>query len=116
MPGDLVLLEAGDKVPADVKTPVEESLADLKAAIAEGSEAGADEIKAKVQDLNTKSQAMGQAVYASEQASANAAGAAGQDGSPSGDAESGASGASDASDDDVVDAEVVDDDEVKDAK
>src|SRR4051794_8437727 len=108
------LKESGDKVPADVKTPVEESLADLKASIAEGSEASADDIKAKVEDLNTKSQAMGQAVYASEQASANAAGSAGaQDGSPSAD---GASGSAGAADDDVVDAEVVDDDEVKDAK
>jgi molecular chaperone DnaK len=106
------LKESGDKVPADVKTPVEESLADLKAAIAEGSEASADDIKAKVEDLNTKSQAMGQAVYASEQASANAAGSAGaQDGSPAGES----AGASHA-DEDVVDAEVVDDDEAKDAK
>ncbi|MFC7597297.1 molecular chaperone DnaK [Terrabacter sp. GCM10028922] len=114
------LKESGDKVPADVKTPVEESLADLKAAIAEGSEAGADDIKAKVEDLNTKSQAMGQAVYASEQANANAAGSAGaQDGSPHAGESAGTSGTSSASgaaDDDVVDAEVVDDDEVKDAK
>src|SRR3954451_3110233 len=108
------LKESGDKVPADVKTPVEESLADLKATIAEGSEASADDIKAKVEDLNTKSQAMGQAVYATEQASANAASSTGaQDGSPAGD---GASGPTGAADDDVVDAEVVDDDEVKDAK
>lgn len=111
------LKESGDKVPADVKTPVEESLADLKAAIAEGSEASADDIKAKVEDLNTKSQAMGQAVYASEQANANAAGSAGaQDGSPHAGESTGTSGTSGAADDDVVDAEVVDDDEVKDAK
>jgi len=55
---------------------------------------------------------MGQAVYASEQASASAAGSAGaQDGSPAGES----AGASHA-DEDVVDAEVVDDDEAKDAK
>src|SRR4051795_2678193 len=111
------LAESGDKVPADVKTPVEESLADLKAAIAEGSEASADDIKAKVEDLNTKSQAMGQAVYATEQASANAASSTGaQDGSPAGDGASGPTGSTGAADDDVVDAEVVDDDEVKDSK
>src|SRR5690348_14006811 len=73
------LKESGDKIPADVKTPVEESLADLKAAIAEGSEATAEDVKAKIEDLNTKSQAMGQAVYASEQASAASAGAPGAD-------------------------------------
>ena len=71
-------------------------------------------IKAKVEDLNTKSQAMGHAVYASEQANANAAGSAGaQDGSPHAGESAGTSGAAD---DDVVDAEVVDDEEVKDAK
>jgi molecular chaperone DnaK len=107
------LKESGDKIPADVKTPVEESLADLKAAIAEGSEASADDIKAKVEDLNTKSQAMGQAVYASEQAGAGAAGSAdAQDGSHAG----ASAGASAGADDDVVDAEVVDDDEAKEAK
>jgi molecular chaperone DnaK len=107
------LKESGDKIPADVKTPVEESLADLKAAIAEGSEASADDIKAKVEDLNTKSQAMGPAVYASEQAGAGAAGSAdAQDGSHAG----ASAGASAGADDDVVDAEVVDDDEAKEAK
>ena len=109
------LKESGDKIPADVKTPVEESLADLKAAIAEGSEATAEDIKAKIEDLNTKSQAMGQAVYASEQANAASAGAAGADGAGSDGAHTGSADAG-ASDDDVVDAEVVDEDEAKDAK
>ncbi|MDC5697581.1 molecular chaperone DnaK [Intrasporangium calvum] len=107
------LKESGDKVPADVKTPVEESLADLKASIAEGSEASSEDIKAKIEDLNTKSQAMGQAVYAAESASAGAAGSAGADGQAPGDA--GASAGAGA-DDDVVDAEVIDDEDVKDAK
>ncbi len=113
------LKESGDKIPADVRTPVEESLSDLKAAIAKDSEATVEDIKAKIEDLNTKSQAMGQAMYAAEQSSASTAGSAGsagfadsagaQDGSPAG-----ASGAG--SDEDVVDAEVVDEDEAKDAK
>ncbi len=60
------LKESGEKVPADVKKPVEESLADLKAAVAEGSEASVEDIKAKIETLNTTSQAMGQAVYAAE--------------------------------------------------
>ncbi len=114
------LKESGDKVPADAKTPVEESLADLKASIADGSEASIDDIKAKIEDLGTKSQAMGQAVYAAESASAGAAGSASGDGASAG---AGAHGAgahgSQGSDDDVVDAEVIDDDaaeDVKDAK
>jgi molecular chaperone DnaK len=109
------LKESGDKIPADVKTPVEESLADLKAAIAEGSEATVEDIKAKIEDLNTKSQAMGQAVYASEQASAASAGAAGSDGTGPTGGQSGPTG-SGAADDDVVDAEVVDEDEAREAK
>ncbi len=90
-----------------LKTPVDESLADLKTALAEGSEATADELKAKIEDLNTKSQAMGQALYAAEQASGAADGASAPDASADGATASGDA----ASDDDVVDAEVVDDDE-----
>ncbi|MDV3219818.1 molecular chaperone DnaK [Intrasporangium sp.] len=109
------LKESGEKVPADVKTPVEEALADLKAAIAEGSEASVDDIEAKIDALNEKSQAMGQAVYAAESASAASAGSAGADGDSAGPGAS----ASGAPEDDVVDAEVIDDDtaeDVKDAK
>ncbi|GAB3079069.1 molecular chaperone DnaK [Intrasporangium mesophilum] len=111
------LKESGDKIPADVRTPVEESLADLRSAIAKDSEATVEDIKAKIEDLNTKSQAMGQALYAAEQASASAAGSTSstgstgaQDGSPTGASAGGAA------DEDVVDAEVVDEDEAKDAK
>ena len=109
------LKESGDKVPADAKTPVEEALADLKSAVAEGSEASVDDIKAKIETLNEKSQAMGQAVYAAESASAAAAGSAGADGEAPHAGGSAGAGA----DDDVVDAEVIDDDtaeDVKDAK
>jgi molecular chaperone DnaK len=107
------LKESGDKVPADAKTPVEEALADLKSAIAEGSEASAEDIRAKVDALNEKSQAMGQAVYAADQASA-ASGAGASAGSSDGATGGGtAGGASDqaGADEDVVDAEVVDDDQ-----
>ncbi|HKX69076.1 MAG TPA: molecular chaperone DnaK [Intrasporangium sp.] len=108
------LKESGEKVPADVKTPVEEALADLKGAVAEASEASVEDIKAKIEALNTTSQAMGQAVYAAESASAAAAGSAGA-GSDGSSAGQGAS-ASDGTEDDVVDAEVIDDEDVKDAK
>ena len=110
------LKESGDKIPADVKTPVEEALADLKSAIAEGSEASVADIKAKIEDLNTKSQAMGQALYAAEQASASAAGADSAGSAGSAGTESADAGTAGAGDEDVVDAEVVDDDEAKDPK
>jgi molecular chaperone DnaK len=82
------LEESGDKVPADAKANVDEPLAELKAAIAgENIEA----IKAAVEKVATASQALGAALYANTQ---------GEDG------EATAEG-----DDDVVDAEIVDENE-----
>ncbi|RSM67589.1 molecular chaperone DnaK [Kibdelosporangium aridum] len=89
-----------DKVPADAKDKV-------NAAIAEANEAlkGEDtaKIKAAVEKLSQESQAMGAAMYAS----ANAAG--GGEGAQAG----GAGGAGTPPKDDVVDAEIVDEDEKK---
>ncbi len=111
------LKESGEKVPGDVKKPVEEALADLKGAVAEGSEASVEDIKAKIETLNTTSQAMGQAVYAAESASAASSGSAGaEDASAGAGASADGSGGQGGSDDDVVDAEVIDDEDVKDAK
>ncbi|WP_034719156.1 molecular chaperone DnaK [Intrasporangium chromatireducens] len=102
------LKESGDKVPDDAKKPVEEALADLKSAIADGSEASPEDIQSKVDALNEKSQAMGQAVYAAEQASA----ASGPDASAgSSDSQAGGAGSEAGGDEDVVDAEVIDDDQ-----
>ncbi len=82
------LEESGDKVPADAKANVDEPLAELKTAIAgENIEA----IKAAVEKVATASQALGAALYANTQ---NEAG----DAAPAGD-------------DDVVDAEIVDENE-----
>jgi len=82
------LEESGDKVPADAKANVDEPLAELKAAIAgENIEA----IKAAVEKVATASQALGAALYANTQAEGGAASAEG--------------------DDDVVDAEIVDENE-----
>ncbi|MBP2322007.1 molecular chaperone DnaK [Kibdelosporangium banguiense] len=87
-----------DKVPADAKEKV-------NAAILEANEAlkGEDtaKIKAAVEKLSQESQAMGAAMYAS----ANAAGGAGEGAS--------AGGAGTPPKDDVVDAEIVDEDEKK---
>ncbi|GAB3622348.1 molecular chaperone DnaK [Mariniluteicoccus endophyticus] len=93
-----LLSENGDKIGDDVKAPVEESLKSLKEAV-EGDDT--DKIKSAMEDLNTKSAAMGQAMYA-------AAAAQQQASSESAEGES-ASSESTSSEDDVVDAEIVDD-------
>jgi molecular chaperone DnaK len=82
------LEESGDKVPADAKANVDEPLAELKAAIA-GEDIAA--IKAAVEKVATASQALGAAMYANSQDDASESEAAG--------------------DDDVVDAEIVDENE-----
>src|ERR687890_611964 len=67
-----------DKVPADTRTEVEQSIADLRKALSEN--ASSDELKAKTEALATSSQKIGQAMYAAEQAAgagAEGAGAAG---------------------------------------
>ncbi len=97
-----LLSENGDKIGDDVKQPVEESLTELKTAL-EGDDI--DAVKAAVDKVNTTSAAVGQAMYAAAQA-ASASEAAGADGETTGGADSSAG-----SDDDVVDAEIVDDDQ-----
>ncbi|WP_367134121.1 molecular chaperone DnaK [Saccharothrix sp. HUAS TT1] len=93
-----VLKENEDKIPAEVKEKV-------GAAIAETTEAlkGEDiaQIRTAVEKLATESQAIGQSLYANAP-TADAAGAPG--GAPTGDAPKA---------DDVVDAEIVDEDEKK---
>jgi molecular chaperone DnaK len=86
-----------DKVPAEPKAEVEKAIAELRQALS--SEASADELKAKTEALATASQQIGQAMYAAE----SEAGAA---------ADPGGAGSTDPtdSDEDVVDAEVVEDD------
>jgi molecular chaperone DnaK len=88
-----VLSENGDKVPAEVKDKVQGSLDDLKKAL-QGDDTEA--VKSAVEKLATDSQELGQAIYSQAQAS-DAAGAADE-------------GATSGGDDDVVDAEIVDDD------
>ncbi len=85
-----------DKVPADTRTEVDAAIADLRTSLA-GS-ASSEELKAKTETLATASQKVGQAMYA-------AAEAQGTDG----DAPEGAPTGSAPADDDVVDAEVVED-------
>ena len=87
------LADNGDKVPADAKANVDEPLAELKKAL-EGADVSA--IKSAVEKVATASQALGAALY-QQQASAGDGGA----------------GQAKADDEDVVDAEIIDEDETK---
>jgi molecular chaperone DnaK len=95
-----LLSENADKIEESVKTPVEEALTEVKTAL-EGEDN--DAVKTAVDKLNTTSAALGQAMYAA--AAAQQASAAEGD-APSNDGANGSAG----SEDDVVDAEIVDDD------
>ena len=87
--------ENSDKVPEDIKSEVQEAIADLKKAL-EGTDVEA--IKDATDKAAQASQKMGTAIYAQTQASAA------QDSSAQGSAEQAES------DDEVVDAEIVDED------
>ncbi|MBT2452562.1 molecular chaperone DnaK [Streptomyces sp. ISL-43] len=87
-----------DKVPADVKDEVEASIAELKEKL-KGEDTA--EIRTATEKLGAVSQKLGQAIYADAQAAQAGAGAAGD------------AGEAKAADDDVVDAEIVDDEKPK---
>lgn len=87
------LAENGEKVPDEVKTEVQADVDALKATL-ENAEASAEEINAGVTKLGESSQKMGAAMYAAAEADEAAAG--------------GTTGATGEADDDVVDAEIVD--------
>ena len=104
------LADNAEKVPAAEKGDVEKALADLRTAVGTREAPGADvdDIKAKTAALSEVSQKMGQAMYAASAASeaGSADGASGQQDE---------AGAHDPkSDDDIVDAEVVDDEKPQD--
>ena len=87
------LADNGEKIPDDVKTEVQADVDALKATL-ENAEAAADEIQAGVTKLGESSQKMGAAMYAAAEADQAAAG--------------GSTGSTGEADDDVVDAEIVD--------
>ncbi|MEX1130366.1 MAG: Hsp70 family protein, partial [Vicinamibacterales bacterium] len=96
---EAMLKEAGDKIPASERQPVESALEDLKKAIEKNDVA---EMKRGMEALNTSQHKMAETMYKSAQASGGAgasdAQAPGADaGQPSGSAATG----------DVIDAEVV---------
>lgn len=87
------LADNADKLPDDVKTEVQADVDALKEILAK-EDASTEEIGAAVTKLGESSQKMGAAMYAAAEAEQAAAG--------------GASGATGEADDDVVDAEIVD--------
>ncbi|WGL52285.1 molecular chaperone DnaK [Nocardioides sp. BP30] len=87
------LADNDDKVPDEVKTEVQADLDALKAVL-EDAEADKDAIAAAISKLGESSQKMGAAMYAAAEADQAAAG--------------GTTGATGEADDDVVDAEIVD--------
>jgi len=97
-----VLREQGENVSAEEKEAVEQPLSDLKKAL-EGNDTEA--IKTATETLMSASQAFSQKLY---EAAARDSGAAGTSASGQGD---GDTGADSASDDDIVDAEIVDDEQ-----
>jgi molecular chaperone DnaK len=105
------MADSGDKVSDDLKKPVQDALEDLKTALKADSGASVEDINAKIDTLNAESQKMGAAVYAAAAEQGESGDVPGGEAGDStqGGADSDASGGD--SDDDVVDAEVVDDDE-----
>ncbi|GGI03327.1 molecular chaperone DnaK [Egicoccus halophilus] len=97
---DKTLKEHGDKLDAPTKADIEQALTELREAL-KGDDA--DTIKTKMEALASKSQQLAQAIY---QANAD-------EGAPTGDADAGAGAGGEAStsDDDVIDAEVIDEGE-----
>jgi molecular chaperone DnaK len=87
------LADNAEKLPEDVKTEVQADVDALKETLAK-EDASSEEITAAVTKLGESSQKMGAAMYAAAEADQAAAG--------------GATGATGESDDDVVDAEIVD--------
>jgi molecular chaperone DnaK len=87
------LEDNADKIPDDVKTEVQADVDALKATL-ENAEASAEEIQAGVTKLGESSQKMGAAMYAAAEADQAAAG--------------GTDGSTGSTDEDVVDAEIVD--------
>ncbi|HEU5129143.1 MAG TPA: molecular chaperone DnaK [Glycomyces sp.] len=93
-----LLAESGDKIPEDTKGKINDATATLKSSLA-GSDVEA--IKKATDELSKVSQEAGAAMYAAAQADQQAAG-----GAPGADAGAGTAGEAD----DVVDAEIIDDD------
>jgi molecular chaperone DnaK len=94
-----LLKDNEDKIPAEKRAPVDEKIAELKKAIESND---TDAIKAGMEALNNEMQSISQDLYSQAGADQAAAGGAGPEAAGEGSDASG--------DDDIIDAEVVDDD------
>ncbi|WP_370240558.1 molecular chaperone DnaK [Aeromicrobium sp.] len=92
------LADNGDKIPEDVTTEVTADVEALKKAL-EDADADPETLKAAIAKVGESSQKMGAAMYAAAEADASAAG--------------GSTGATGEADDDVVEAEIIDEDDAK---
>ncbi|MDN4649575.1 molecular chaperone DnaK [Curtobacterium sp. PsM8] len=97
-----LIKENDEKLPADVKSEVQADVDALKSALAGDDD---DAVKTAFDKLNESQGKIGQAIYAQDQSAAAAAGP-----------EAGAEGQAAGDDEDIVDAEVVDDEDDKDKK
>jgi molecular chaperone DnaK len=104
---DKLLSENDEKLPEDVKTEVKADVDSLKEALAGDDE---DAVKPAFEKLQESQGKLGEAIYAQAQQDASAAGA--EDAAGPAGAETSANG-QDAADEDIVDAEIVDEDEQK---
>ena len=101
---DKLVKDNGDKIPADLKARLEEQQTETRSALEGGDLAT---IKSAHEKLMATSQEIGQAIYA--------AGAADQAGQATTDSAAGEPGQASADDEDIVDAEVIEDDDAQSA-
>jgi len=98
------LADRADKIPADGRGEVDAALSDLKDALKDGSGVSPADITAKAAKLSEESQKLGTAMYAAASAAESAPGAGANQGPSS-------AGPTKSGEDDVVDAEVIDETE-----
>ena len=101
---DKLIADNSDKLPEEVKTEVQADVDALKKAL-EGTDDAA--VKTAFEKLQASQTKLGEAIYAQAGSPDGATGAAGAEGAPAG----GKTGSS--SDEDIVDAEIVDEEEKK---
>jgi molecular chaperone DnaK len=101
---DKLIADNSDKLPEEVKTEVQADVDALKKAL-EGTDDAA--VKSAFEKLQASQTKLGEAIYAQAGSPDGATGAAGAEGAPAG----GKAGSS--SDEDIVDAEIVDEEEKK---
>lgn len=104
---DKLIADNADKLPEEVKTEVQADVDALKKAL-EGTDDAA--VKTAFEKLQASQSKLGEAIYAQAGSPDGATGAAGTEGAGAG---AGAAGGHKAADEDIVDAEIIDEDEAK---